>query len=84
MWPNPHFTAYLVPFTEEILTENFIFCAVMLGKQLLALENNKGQKHVLFIQSYNATINPFDMPLISFNPSWKDQKTSAFLDFQEV
>ena len=30
MWPNPHFSADLVTFTEEkSLTENFIFCAVL-------------------------------------------------------
>ena len=28
MWPNPHFLADFVTFTEEILKENFIFCAV--------------------------------------------------------
>ena len=28
MWPNPHFPADLVIFTEEILDENFIFCVV--------------------------------------------------------
>ena len=28
MWPNPQELADLVTFTEEILTENFIFCAV--------------------------------------------------------
>ena len=29
MWPNPQETADLVTFTEEILKENFIFCAVI-------------------------------------------------------
>ena len=28
MWPNTQETAYLVTFTEEVLNENFIFCAV--------------------------------------------------------
>ena len=28
MWLNPQETAELVTFTEEILMENFIFCAV--------------------------------------------------------
>ena len=28
MWPDPQETADLVTFTEEILNENFIFCAV--------------------------------------------------------
>ena len=28
MWPNLQFSADLVAFSEEILTENFIFCAV--------------------------------------------------------
>ena len=27
MWPNPQFSVDLVTFTEEILNENFIFCA---------------------------------------------------------
>ena len=29
MWPNPQETADLVTFNEEILQENFIFCAVL-------------------------------------------------------
>ena len=29
MWPNPQFPADLVTFTEEILMENLIFCAVL-------------------------------------------------------
>ena len=28
MWPNPQFFADVVTFTEEILIENFSFCAV--------------------------------------------------------
>ena len=28
MWPNPQEIADLATFTEEILMENFIFCAV--------------------------------------------------------
>ena len=28
MWSNPKFPADLVTFTEEIINENFIFCAV--------------------------------------------------------
>ena len=28
MWPNPHFPADLVTFTEETLMENLIFCSV--------------------------------------------------------
>ena len=28
MWPNPQFPSDLATFTEEILMENFIFCAV--------------------------------------------------------
>ena len=35
MWPNPKETAELVEFTEEIFTENFIFCAVLLLKAML-------------------------------------------------
>ena len=31
MWPNPQETSDLVTFTEEILNENFIFCAVEYG-----------------------------------------------------
>ena len=31
MLPNPQGTADLVTFTEEIVNENFIFCAVYLG-----------------------------------------------------
>ena len=29
MWSNPQFPADLVKFTEEILNENFIFCAAL-------------------------------------------------------
>ena len=29
MWPNPQFPVNLVTFTEKILIENFIFCAVV-------------------------------------------------------
>ena len=32
MWPNPQFPADLVTFTEEILMENSIFCAVQFFK----------------------------------------------------
>ena len=35
MWPNPKEIADLVKFTEEIFTENFIFCTVLLLKALL-------------------------------------------------
>ena len=28
MWPNPQFSVDLIKFTEEILNEHFIFCAV--------------------------------------------------------
>ena len=31
MWPNPQFPAHLVTFTEKILNENFIFCAVLVS-----------------------------------------------------
>ena len=31
MWPNPQETADLVTYTEKILTENFIFCVVLLA-----------------------------------------------------
>ena len=30
MWPNPQENADFVTFSEEILNENFIFCAVQL------------------------------------------------------
>ena len=40
MWPNPQETATSVNFTEEILNENFIFCAVNIWRVLRLFENS--------------------------------------------
>ena len=34
MWPNPQETAGLVTFTERILMENLIFCAVEIADSM--------------------------------------------------
>ena len=34
MWPNPQETTGLVIFTEEVLMENLIFCAVYVSLQI--------------------------------------------------
>ena len=38
MWPNPQESADLVAFTEDILMENFIFCAVWKSQENFQVE----------------------------------------------
>ena len=51
MWPNPQETVDLVPFTEEILKANFIFCAVLVTNNMLIFERCP-TKHIYY-NAYN-------------------------------
>ena len=74
MWPNPHFPADLVTFTEEILcgfAENFIFCAVKLSDISWPMDyaikivsrNTKRQLSDLIIKSVNNIVQSIKLPL---------------------
>ena len=46
MWPNPQESADLVAFTEDILMENFIFCAVWKSQENFQVESRFYKKIV--------------------------------------
>ena len=55
MWPNSQETADLVTFMEEILMENFIFCAVLHQEP----ENSREMNNVPGMESFVSCFSRF-------------------------
>ena len=56
MGPNPQFLADLVTFTEEILMENFIFCAV-----LRPTTGQGGLNHLMILSAYKENLDELNL-----------------------
>ena len=68
MWSNPQETVDLVTFTEKILMENFIFCAVQ-GFLLKAFRGNFKMKVSTKCFVWGHSVQISDAVLFSGNPS---------------
>ena len=78
MWPNPHFPADLVSFSEEILNENFHFflnchrCCDVTGHWQV-----RGQTYLVRHDFQQNTWKNHDLPAKHVKKSWLTSKTRA-------